>query len=408
MAMVATLPGHFGARIAAVLGVCVLVLLWALSADGARAAVTGAVRFEEAHGMPRACIYPDFKSVDGGFTWVLCREALRPDRRVGLVRIDPAGHASRLYALPRRFEDGGTVPGRNGAIWFVGQRYACQITARGAGGCVAIPRSAAFPRARNYTAGQAGTPSGSLALLRSASKGDQKDLEDSLVTITADLKTSIQILPPEANVLDPGLVMSSSGELWFGGLTFIGRISATSHVTLFPLAAALNGSDGGSALPAQATPNGDVYFVAGLKEQYLFRVDPEGVQTVVAKAPGNLNTGLTTETSDGAVWELAGKPFNHTVPTLLVRSDPNGEVGRFTLVGHELTELASGPGGELWATEFNETSNHWWLVTINKSGVVTRRRANSRVVFGSGSTLWVAAATARASVPVRLLRVVVR
>jgi hypothetical protein len=182
-----------------------------------------------------------------------------------------------------------------------------------------------------------------------------------------------------------GLTLSTTGDLWFGISDSpghegsVGAITATGELHSFSLLREARGV----AVAAAATPNGETFFLAGDNDERLLRVAPDGSQSLMVRAPHQLDDRPGT-TPDGGLWLLsqsdkAGTGFGHFKPGAMYRVAPSGKVASFALSGRfEVRSFISGLDGDMWGLTDGFTEPRLRLVSVDSGGRMHTRRAFDR------------------------------
>lgn len=163
------------------------------------------------------------------------------------------------------------------------------------------------------------------------------------------------------------------GNLWFTEIFFeVGRITPTGVVTQFLALGALNCSvcdpPGCRGRGIVAGPDGNLWFVNECALPTTSRMTTAGVITGIAGSFFGPQQSITTG-ADGNLWTA---PFG-SADNVILRVTPGGSVTPFPIVSQAGAEtrgaldLATGPDGNVWFTEFAQRR----IGRIAPSGVIT-------------------------------------
>jgi streptogramin lyase len=243
-------------------------------------------------------------------------------------------------------------------------------------GCARTPSSLKEPTETNTSAITEGSD-GNMWMLEEVRAKNSVTVDASIVRITQALQMTEFSLPKEWSML-PGLVLSSSGDLWFGrnlkppGLEGVASITPSGEITSFPLAPEAVTS----AVPELALPSGPVYFVTGYNAEHVDRVMPNSSQSVIVSLHTILHVIPGAEES---AWVLgqslkAGLGNHYYKPGVIVRIAASGAVTSFPLSGRfVIDDLQLGPNGLLWGITHGYTEKVFRLISIGPSGKVVTR-----------------------------------
>lgn len=373
-------PRMFGRSVrilacAALILVCVIVL----------PASASALSFKRVQGLPRSCESSGGVQASDGSLWTTCSQKAKSGG--GLMRVSPSGKVSGPFRPPVEPYDtnrvgkptwnvAGMVPGHAGSLWFTsGYGLVCNVSATGHMACARTPSSLKNPT-ETYTSAITEGSDGNMWMLEEVqAKSGPNDA--SIVRITPALQMTEFPLPKEWSIL-PGLVRSSSGDLWFGrdlrhaGLEGVAYITPGGEITSFPLASEAVAS----AVPELALPSGPIYFVAGDKLEHVDRVLPDGSQSVIV----SLHTILQViPGAEESAWVLgqslkAGLGYHYYKSGVIDHIAASGAVTSFPLSGRfVLDDLQLGPEGELWGITHGYTEKALRLISIGPSGKIATR-----------------------------------
>jgi len=370
-------------------------MVWALlalvlSVPAAAAAVT----VKRIAGFPKTCNGGLGAAASDGALWLVCEPVAR-GHVPALVRVAPSGKVSGPFPTPAEpydgnvfgnsLEVGALAAGPAGTMWFTsGHGLVCRADSPGGVRCARTPQSAreAAPpdgpthrktRTLSITEGA----DGNMWMLQEANAGTPGETA-SIVRIRPDEEmTEFPLAVQGSAELGDGLVRSSSGDLWFGAQTSVGRVSPGGALTSYPLAP--EASTG--AVAALATSDGAVYFETGDPAR-LVRFTPSGTQSLVYPFPGSIHgavTDLPVVTADGAVWLLAQSPTagggtGTAKPGAFYRVGAGGMISAFPLSGRfKVRSLKAGFGDLLWGLADGATQPHDQLVSVGADGKVSVR-----------------------------------
>jgi hypothetical protein len=367
-----------------------------------------ALNFKRVQGLPRACESSGGVQASDGSLWTTCSQKAKSDG--GLIRISSSGKVTGPFRPPVEpyntdhvgkptWNVADMVAGRSGSLWFTsGYGLVCNVSAAGHMDCARTPSSLKSP-IETYTSAITEGADGNMWMLEEVQAKNGGTADASIVRITPLLQMTEFSLPKEWSML-PGLVLSSSGDLWFGrdlrhaGLEGVAYITPSGEIMSFPLAAEAVTS----AVPELALPSGPVYFVAGEGNEHLDRVMPNGSQSVVLSLHTMLDVIPGAEES---AWVLAqsqkaGLGYHYYKPGVLDRISASGAITSFPLSGRfELSDLQPGPGGSLWGIAAGYTEKALRLVSIGPSGSIVTRASFGRTsgrqpvgLVASPTSLW--------------------
>jgi streptogramin lyase len=366
--------GAFAALVALV--ACMLTLPSAASA----------LSFKRVPGLPSSCESSSGVQASDGSLWMTCSQKAKSGG--GLMRISPSGKVSGPFRPPVEPYDTNRVgkptwdvaymvAGRSGSLWFTsGHGLVCNVSATGHMDCARTPSSLKEPTETSNSTIAEGAD-GNMWMLEEVQAKDGVTTDASIVRITPALQMSEFSLPKEWSML-PGLVLSSSGDLWFGrdlknlALEGVAYITPSGEITSFPLAPEAVTS----AVPELALPSGPVYFVTGEGDEHLDRVMPNGSQSVVLSLHTDLYVFPGPEES---AWVLAqsqkaGLGYHYYKPGVIDHIAASGAITSFPLSGRFVIEdLQLGPNGLLWGITHGDTEKVFRLISISSSGKIVTR-----------------------------------
>jgi streptogramin lyase len=350
-----------------------------------------ALSFRRVQGLPRLCVSSGGVQASDGSLWTICSQKAKSGG--GLMRVSPSGTVSGPFRPPVELYDNNRVgkstwnvadmvAGRSGSLWFTsGYGLICNLSATGHMDCARTPSSLKEPTETNTSAIAEGSD-GNMWMLEEVRAKNGVTTDALIVRITQALQMTEFSLPKEWSML-PGLVLGSSGDLWFGrdlkhpGLEGVASITPSGEITSFPLAPEAVTS----AVPELALPSGPVYFVTGDNAEHVDRVMPDGSQSVMVSLHTILHVIPGAEES---AWVLgqslkAGLGDHYYKPGVIDHIAASGAVTSFSLSGRFVIEdLQLGPNGLLWGITHGYTEKVFRLISIGSNGKIVTRASFSR------------------------------
>jgi len=209
----------------------------------------------------------------------------------------------------------------------------------------------------------------------------------------------VKLFPVPTTYGTPVAITSGpGGDLWFtmggGSKQAIGKMTPGGKVTEYPF-----GFNGGTELGITSGPDGNIWFT-DYQSNEVGRISPGGTITELPIPAIGLPNGITTG-PDGNLWicEEGGLQGSNNSPGRIFKMTTAGIFTGYLLSPQQWTTaplfITTGPDGNLWFTENDESSTPYNVESISTSGTVAKyplpagAEPDFKITLGPDRNLWV-------------------